>query len=335
MRPDVLLPATQVRALTAALDGAEAALRRAVAVAARRGPGVRPLGSRSAHRTLAGVFLDLLCCHCLLRAPWSATAASRLVPELLRQSAEELGLYFGPHVPDGPGGHGAAGREQLSLLRAELTRLPSGEEHCPLDRDRIEATLVRLRSATGGTPHTAWLRSAAPLLLSELASLEQEFGGRDPFPYRRPATALAERRALLVAAGACTETWLAARADAPSQRADAPSRRGEISAAKAVVSAAKADVSAKADLSAARTDTPWARTDSHSALTDASSARTDTPSAFVADPAWLTGVLQRTVVRLGTAPLPGPAPDISATATAEVLERCAQGRRFDLCGTPL
>ncbi|WP_141208222.1 hypothetical protein [Streptomyces griseorubiginosus] len=248
---------------------------------------MRPLGSRSAHRTLAGVFLDLLCCHCLLRVPWSATAASRLVPEVLRQSAEELGLYFGPHVPDGPEGHGAAGRRQLRSLRTELARRPSEDIPCPPDRNRLgtaraaRAALVRMCSAADGTPHTAWLRSAAPLLLSELASLELEFGGGlGPIPYHRPATALAERRALVVAAGACTETWLAASAEA-------------------------------------------------------SAARTDAPSAFLADPVWLTGVLQRTVVRLGTAPLPGPVPDVAATATAEVLERCAQGRRFDLYGTPL
>ncbi|MGW1809682.1 hypothetical protein [Streptomyces sp. NPDC002078] len=279
MRPDVLVrppaPATRVRPLTAALGRLETALRCAVATAAVRRPGVRPLGSRSARRTLGGVFLDVLCCHCLLNAPQPAAAAC-LVPLLLRQSAEELGLYFGPHVPADPGGHTAGGREQLRALHRELALAPSEGGPDRLDGDRLGAALAGLRSVTGREPGTAWLRSAAGVFLEELASIRGEgFERARPAVVvrRAPQRAVAERRALLAAAAVCADVWLVARAQEPS--------------------------------------------------------------AFLADPAWLTGVLLRTSARLGAAPVRATAPEVAGAATAEVLERCAQGRRFDPHGTPL
>ncbi|MQY36684.1 hypothetical protein SRB17_46860 [Streptomyces sp. RB17] len=225
VRPDAPAQATRVRQLSAALGRLETALRCAVASAAVGRTGVRPLGSRSACRTLGGVFLDVLCCHCLLAAPRSTAAAAYLVPRLLREAAEELGLYFGPHVPAGSGARTAVGREQLHAMEDELARAPLAVGPGRLDADRLGAALAALRSATGGEPGTAWLRSAAGVFLDELASIDAEgFGRSRPAVAvrRTPQGTVAERRALLVAAAVCAEVWLAARARTPSAFAADP-----------------------------------------------------------------------------------------------------------------
>jgi hypothetical protein len=325
------MPAPHGPALPAALGRAETALRCAVAAASVRRTGVRPLGSRAAHRTLGGVFLDLLCCHCLLAAAESATATTAfLVPRLLRQSAEELGLYFGPHVPaTGPGDPVSLGREQLQFLHAELSRLASEDGPGLLDADRIGAAFTRLRSTDGGEPYASWLRSAAAVYLDELAVLISELHESDPEEVDRAAAGLAERRALLMAAAICAEAWPTARAEAPSTFVPDPAwLTGILLRTAARLGTAPPQPAAPDALQAATAEllarcTQGRGFDLHGTpppVPAVAPTRGNLSAPFDAEPALTLSTAAR---GLGTAPPQPAAPD---AATAEVPARCTQGR---------
>ncbi|MHC3474085.1 acyl-CoA dehydrogenase [Streptomyces sp. 7R007] len=306
-----------------ALGCADTALRTVVGLSGSGGAhGVRPLDARYTRAAVAGAFLDLLLCDCLLLAAIRAlhvtpgdssvpaAAAKYLVPRVLREAADDLAAILGPRVHREEGAYGTF-RKHLR----DLAGMPPGHAGAAASLASLLPQLPYLarRSWRPGT-------DAAPGAL---------FRADGPLPPWDPAAlALAARHDPLAAA-----------------LRDAPSRLGRRRTPLAALVrrlAAEMDLLAEecrrlpeGDPAGLANPRGFALAERHTLLAAAGACLGVWDSdPRRADPALLLGVLARIAVRLGL-PVPAEAADSTAAAMTEVLARCRAGRTLDLYDEPL
>ncbi|MGW5660939.1 acyl-CoA dehydrogenase family protein [Streptomyces sp. NPDC003758] len=305
-----------------ALGCADTALRTVVELSGSGGAdGVRSLDARYTRAAVAGAFLDLLLCDCLLLAAiralhvapgdssMPAAAAKYLVPRVLQEAADDLAAILGPRVHREEGAYGTF-RKHLR----DLAGMPPGHAGAA-------ASLASLLPQLPSLARRSWpVAEAAPDAL---------FHADGPLPPWDPAAlALAARHDPLAAA-----------------LREAPARLGSRRTPLATLVRQLADELAMLGEECRR-------------LPEGEPALLANPRGFAlaerytllaaagaclgvwqqgnqpADPVLLLGVLGRTAVRLGL-PVPAEVADSAAAAMTEVLSRCARRRTLDLYDEPL
>ncbi|MFG2792122.1 acyl-CoA dehydrogenase [Streptomyces sp. NPDC048419] len=305
-----------------ALGCADTALRTVVELAGSGGAhGVRSLDARYTRGAVAGAFLDLLLCDCLLLAAirslhlapgdssMATATAKYLVPRVLQEAADDLAAILGPRVHREEGVYGVF-RKQLR----DLAGMPPGHAGAAASLASLLPQLPSLarRSWPGSVP------SPGGLFLPD-----------GPLPPWDPAAlALAARRDPLAAA-----------------LRDGPDRQGPRQTPLGTLVRRLADELAALGEECRRlpegepgllaNPRGFALAERYTLLAAAGACIGVWGSGDRAgDPDLLLGVLGRICLRLGL-PVPAEAAHGADAAMSEVLARCAQGRTLDLYDEPL
>ncbi|MEU0575372.1 hypothetical protein [Dermacoccus nishinomiyaensis] len=311
------------------LAGVGSVLRQAVRSATENRPGGQP--APRWHRTLAGVFADLLACDAMavtgLRAlsllPQDAyllaAAVKYMMPDLLREDLEELATVLGARGYDRGPLYGGFQKLARDLPVAGLGH--AGTAIC-------QAVLVPQLPALA---RTAWFRTREPPpeLFTPGAPLPR-------FDHRKLAHSGTDD--LLTAA----LIGVAGRLGAPSPHGGGPAAAlaelaqtfvGELRALRAQYAALPAAREAAFDPQGCALAERYALVMAAAACLGVWEGQRGSGS-FLEDPAWAVLALSRIAVRLG-APVPRLPDAVVRTVLAEVLDRCRAGRSLDLYATEL